>query len=372
MKKRLLIFITLILTITYSYAEKNNFRKHYERGKVFLKNKLYEKAIEEYKKAIEINPDFKEAYLKIAICYDQYLKNYSEAVKYYLKYIEKSGEKSDEIKKIVSNIVNLKYETTDKEFEQLKKAVQFYNKGIKLGKEKKFDKAIKYFKKSLDIAPHYVKSHYALGLAYFNTRDYKNAYNHLLYAVKIDPENPEIKEAYLKLALIADDLFLRDYEMAELFYTKYIQVNGANTAQAKKLLNVIQKVNNLISSAGSFYSMKKLKEAKEKLQEALKLKPFEIRALNNLGIIYLAENRFDSAIAQFKKALNIKEDLGDTYYNLACAYSKKGDTKSALNYFKKGIKYFSNQLIQKALKDEDLKNLRKEKEFKKIIEKFIK
>ncbi len=365
--KKFFIILGIILATNYAIAVQKEYKKHYEKAKVYLKNKMYEEAIKEYKKVVQLKPDFTEIYLKIGICYDQYLHKYSEAVKYYLEYIEKKGKKSDQIKKIIRNIVNLKYVTTDREFAQIKKGVEFYNKGVETGKSKKFDKAIEYFKKSLEIIPHYVKANYAIGIAYFNTKDYANAYNHLLYAIKVDPNNPEIKEAYFKLGLLADDLFLKDYELAEDFYKKYIKLRGSRISEAKKLLSKIEEVDDLILSAAKLYKNKNYKLARQELEKALSIKPFDIRVINNLGIIYLREKKYQEAITQFRKALEIRDNVPDTYYNLACVYSKKGDTKTALRYFKKGIKYFSKDMIKKVLKDKDLENLRKEKEFQKLI-----
>ncbi len=351
----------------FIYADNQDFKMHYKKATIFLKNKEYKNAITEYKNAIQLNPKFKEGYLKIGICYDQYLRDYNNAIEYYMNYIQLCGEKSSEIRKIVKNIVNLKYETSNKEFEEIKKAVDIYNKGINYGKKGDLKKAVEYFKKSINIIPYYLKSNYALGLTYFNLGDYENSYKFLLYAVNVDPDNDEITEAYLKLALISDDLYLKDYELAKRYYQKYIKKNGKNIMQAQQLLDLIEELDKLILEAQQLFMNKRYDEAENKLKEALGIKPFDIRVMNNLGIIYIQEKRYKDAIEQFTNALKIREDFGDAYYNLACVYSKMGDIDMGLKYLQMGKQYFSQDLIEQSKKDNDLKNLRENNDFRKIM-----
>ncbi|MBN1897887.1 MAG: tetratricopeptide repeat protein [Spirochaetes bacterium] len=364
--KKILILSLALCFIVNLYGDDED---HQKRARVFLKNKQYDKAIEEYTEAIKQNPGFTEGYYKIGLIYEQFQKDFFHAIKYYLKYMEKGGEKSEDVRTMVKNIANLRHETTDEEYNEIKKGVNYYNQGVQSGKKGKFQKAIDWFKKSLEIIPHYAKAHYSLGMALFNEKSYKTAYNHLLYAVKVDPDNQEMIEAYFKLGLLSDDIFLGDYRQAVYFYQQYVEKEGSFKRKAERLLQSLEQVNEFVVSSAEFFQNKDYSKAKEKLNLASGLRPNDPRIINNLGIIDLAQDNFENSIHQFKKAIQLKNDFGDAYYNIACAYSKKGDNKEALAYFKKGLKYFSPELVEKAKSDEDLKNLRKDKEFQKLLKK---
>ncbi len=369
MKKIIYLILAVSLFSIRLYAkETEEYKKHYQRGQVYLKNKLYKDAANEYKKSVELNPKFKKGYLKLGIIYDQYLHDYKNAIIYYIKYIEQGGERAEEIKRWIDNIANLKVVTSNKQFAKFKKAVEYYNKGVKLAKKRKFPQAVKWFKKSLKIAPFYAKAHYSLGLAYFTMKKYDKAFEYFINAVKYAPDTPDIKNAYYYLGILYDDLFLKDYEQAYNFYRRYLELGGEKSKQVNKLIAPIIKVNNYIRDAVKLAQQKKYKDALNLLNKAKKIKSFDVRIYNNIATIYILDNKLDKAVQILNKSLQIRDDVGETYYNLACIYSKQNKTSKALHIFKKGLNYYSAMLLKNALKDPDLKNLRKNKEFKKIIE----
>ncbi len=70
------------------------------------------------------------------------------------------------------------------------------------------------------------------------------------------------------------------------------------------------------------------------------------------------------AILTYRKALTYNPSLGMAYYNLACLYAKKGHTEQATQWLKQGRPYFSEQLLETALLDKDLINLREDPYFR--------
>jgi tetratricopeptide (TPR) repeat protein len=65
------------------------------------------------------------------------------------------------------------------------------------------------------------------------------------------------------------------------------------------------------------------------LEEAVRLDPEYMQAINNLGVRYLIANRVDDAIAQFQRAIAIDQHAPASYSNLAHALVIKGDPASA-------------------------------------------
>jgi tetratricopeptide (TPR) repeat protein len=111
----------------------------------------------------------------------------------------------------------------------------------------------------------------------------------------------------------------------------------------------------------------KLKEAKELYKEVIKKEPRHIQALNNLGVVYLKLKRYKWAIIRFNDALDIQHNYVDAYYNLACLYAQKNDTKQSLFYLKNAID-FNPDVRQWAARDNDFKNLANLPAFNKILQ----
>lgn len=60
-------------------------------------------------------------------------------------------------------------------------------------------------------------------------------------------------------------------------------------------------------------------------QKALSLDPTNPVLLVNLGNALVHENKYDDAILAFERAVNLKPDYANAYYNMANAYNLKGD-----------------------------------------------
>jgi Tfp pilus assembly protein PilF len=96
-----------------------------------------------------------------------------------------------------------------------------------------------------------------------------------------------------------------------------------------------------------------------------------VQALNNLGVIYMSQEKYRRAIVRFKDAIKIKHDYSDAHYNLACVYAKRNNTDRSLLYLKKAVA-FNPEVIKWAKDDGDLQSLADLPEFKKLIGETIK
>lgn len=109
-----------------------------------------------------------------------------------------------------------------------------------------------------------------------------------------------------------------------------------------------------------------LKDAGRLYRESLRADPGYVDALNNLGVVYIQEKDYLAAQISFEKAILLKPEYVDPYYNLACLYALKGVTKESIVYLKKAIS-LDQSVKSWARGDADLENLRDQPEFKKII-----
>lgn len=110
-----------------------------------------------------------------------------------------------------------------------------------------------------------------------------------------------------------------------------------------------------------------LVEAERIYRAILERQPAHSRALNNLGIIYMDQNRTADAVRMFNQAVSANDGSVDPYYNLACIYARTNDVILGLHYLKTAV-VMNPAAKGWAREDNDFRNLRSSPEFKKITE----
>jgi tetratricopeptide (TPR) repeat protein len=144
--------------------------------------------------------------------------------------------------------------------------------------------ALKEFQVVLKSNPGHAPAYEAVGRAYLQMKDYKNAEKNLRKAIEI---NPELWRSHNYLGIIHD--YRKRYDAAIIEY-----------------------------------------------QTALKHNPVDGTLYNNLGVSYLLSKNYDAAIKDFRNALKNGYAVPKVYNNLGMALSKKGEYEAALNAFIKG------------------------------------
>jgi tetratricopeptide (TPR) repeat protein len=119
---------------------------YYNRGNAFMYLNDYQKAIEDFKKTIEINPYYAKVYYKLGLIYDGHFINYQQAIKNYSKAIE----------------LNPKY------------AIAYNNRGACYATLGDYHKAIEDFDVAINLDKH-AYYHYNRGLAYKMLGKYNQA-----------------------------------------------------------------------------------------------------------------------------------------------------------------------------------------------------
>ncbi len=185
----------------------NDYVGHYGMGLVYSNKSMLDDAIASYKKAIAITPDFARAYIHLGIDY---------AAKGMLEEAASAYEKA----------VALNPAFKDSEyFSNVYFALGFQHK-----KKGMLDEAILAYKKAIEINPKDYEACVNLGILYFDKRLFKEAIQHYEKAIEINPKNPiaynNLGNAYFASALI---------EKATENYKKTIQLapdsDAANRAR---------------------------------------------------------------------------------------------------------------------------------------------
>ncbi|MBA4423629.1 MAG: hypothetical protein C0390_11140 [Syntrophus sp. (in: bacteria)] len=109
------------------------------------------------------------------------------------------------------------------------------------------------------------------------------------------------------------------------------------------------------------------KRAEDLYQQALILDPGHVRALNNLGVLFMDQKKKREAVALFNRAIVLKKDYVDPYYNLACIYARIDEIDESIRYLKIAVA-INRDVKNWAVKDADMKNVVTSDEFKKIME----
>lgn len=164
---------------------------YYNMGNRFTRLRQYEKAINAYHKAINIDPEKDEAYYNMGRAYYE-LKQYKEAINAYQKAIESNPNK-------------------DKAYDGM---------GIAYTSLKQYEKAIKAYQKAIEINPRQQHAYVNLGNAYTLLGQYDKAINAHKKAIEI---NPKSEAAYANIAYTY--IKLGQYKEAIKVYKKAIEIN---------------------------------------------------------------------------------------------------------------------------------------------------
>lgn len=92
-----------------------------------------------------------------------------------------------------------------------------------------------------------------------------------------------------------------------------------------------------LKAGDRYLDQKKFDEAIAEYQKALQVAPNELHAHMNLGIAYQGKQMWDQAIVEYEKSIGLAPDLVAAHNNLGLAYWKKGRHQEAITELKRTI-----------------------------------
>lgn len=113
----------------------------------------------------------------------------------------------------------------------------------------------------------------------------------------------------------------------------------------------------LYKEAVSFFEKGKLQEAEDIFKTILSRDPGHVNSLNDMGVLSMQNGKYEDAIRYLEKAVKLKPDYVNPYYNLACTYSILNETEKGMTYLNKAVEIDKN-VKDWANKDPDLQNLK--------------
>lgn len=415
--------------IINNILSKNNIKMHssyyYKLGSFFEKSGNTKKALEQFQKAIKINPRNPMYLLRFAKMLSMEKKD-KEALRYTKKaliidprYVPaicfkgitegKSGQykralktfKSKNIRhcKSSNKCASLSYNIglTYQLLNNYRMALIFYNralkynpndskilgmKGVCLVKLGKGIKALKYFKKEANIRPKDLSPILSIGFILLYHDKLSEARKWAAKSLKLAPN--DIGALELNAAISYES---NRYKETLKYIDKAIKLNRNDDRlltikgktlyrlkQLKKAEHFFKKAlavnpnnySSLINYTALLINKNKYSKGMQILNRALKVNPQSIRGLYYKGFILLQQKKYRHGIAILNKYVTkVKWDAG-AYYNLACAYALTKRLNKSLKMLRKAIKLNKKYKID-AQKDKDFINIRKNKAFKKLI-----
>lgn len=204
------------------------------------------------------------------------------------------------------------------------------------------------FKKATHEDPEFWEAYYNLGIAYFNNKEYTNAYNKFNKTILA---LPSFEKAYIGRALTF--LHKKEYQKAEKDFKTAVNLNPYNYLSYYYL----GKIN---------VTLKQYTDANKVLSKAVKLNPDFGKTYFEIGNIYYAQNNLGLAIRNYEKATQLDPDnmeghkiLGDCYYrtsNYPGAYEEfkivlQDNPNDADINFMMGITEYQQAVLEKYIAD---------------------
>lgn len=323
----------------------------YNLGNLYFDLKNYDRAIACFKRVLYLKPDDIKALNNMAITY--YKKGEKERG---IKLLEQVIQQYPDRQKGYIDLATIYMKA--KEFA---KAEQVIKRGLEIKEDpefyfvlgnmeyerKKYQKARKYYKRMIELAPNDPRGYNNLALVEIAMGNERTAIELYEKALEINPDYREAKSNYNSLLKYLKKKEGGTLSMEKEAYRALMDENYQRAIELyNKLLSKPEGATNFaykINLGYAYYKVNDYTNAEKYLYEGLTDKKNEFfEKFNTLGNIYYRTNRPDSAIWAYKKVLAHDPDDYMAKYNLGAAYLAKGDFKRCYELWTEIKDYLKN------------------------------
>lgn len=246
-------------------------------GTAFMEEGEIDAAIERYRFALKLRPNYPEAHFNLGNAY------------------RAKGMTAEALRQL-QTAIRLKPDYAE----------AHNNLGVLLGASGMADKALEHFRAALRLRPNDAEVYGNLGNIYSSMGMAQKAVEHYEIALRISPDDPDFLASLGNVYSSAG----RTDKALEYF------------GRALRLRPDDASLHNNIASV---YGMKgDIDGAVRHLKTALKLRPDYAEARCNLGNAYKLKGDVDKAISEYTQAIGLRPDYADAHFNLGLAYVEKG------------------------------------------------
>ncbi|MDJ0712866.1 MAG: tetratricopeptide repeat protein [Prochloraceae cyanobacterium] len=333
----------------------------YKQGQTFSQSQRYEEALQSYYLAVEITPNYQQAWKGQGDAL-QNLKRYEEAINAYDKAIQ---IRSDYWEAWMAKAVLQKKLGKQKDaIESFKGVTQIKPDYLEAWQEltslqleqKQYSQAVTSFDRINELQPDDAGSWYQKGLLLHKLKDYRGAINSFDRAVEIKRDDYRFwyQRGNSLTMLKRYQQAIRSYQKAlrykpNLYQARYSQ--GMAFISLKDYQNAIAAFDRTVKikpnyskawyhRGWSLHQLKKFHSAISSYNKALKYNRNYYQAWYNRGNCYFNLKKYSQALADYDRALKIKPNYPEAWYS-------KGNTLLKLKRFKKANYAFSRALHYK-------------------------
>ena len=239
------------------------------------------------------------------------------------------------------------------------RAVIFHQFGLIRALHGKYDEALEYSRKSLEIMkqslpadhPTLATSYNNIGMAYEKMGEYSQALQYLQKSLEImkkslSADHPDLAASYNNIGLIYDSM--NDYSQALQYHQKSLEIMKKSLpADHPTLATCYNNIGVIYEKMGEYsqalqYSRKSLEIRKQSLPAD---HPTLATSYNNIGMAYEKMGEYSQALEYHQKSVEIMKqslpvdhpDLATCYNNIGVIYEKMGEYSQALQYSRKSL-----------------------------------
>jgi tetratricopeptide (TPR) repeat protein/tRNA A-37 threonylcarbamoyl transferase component Bud32 len=326
------IIVAILCWITVRPKDISLAKEFYQDGINKYEAQNYKAAIANFSQAIDINPDYAEAYNRRGDSYYR-LGDYKNSL-------------TDSSAAIRLNP---------------KDANSYYDRGFSLYSLNDYNGAIADYNQAIELDPQNAEYYYARGLARNKIKDGQRAFDDFSKAISL---NRELAVAYIERGKIHrklgnkleagkdfDQAIALQPENADLYYERALNYNKLNQKQAaKKDLTKVIEINAKYIKAylarGDIYNdLGDPEKAYADYNQALSINDKYPETYIRLGNFRLKNNDVIGAIADFNKAIKLKPDNASAYNYRGNANLERGFWKDAVKDYTKAIEVNSEYAL---------------------------
>jgi tetratricopeptide (TPR) repeat protein len=321
----------------------------YKKANTFYELQRYEDALDNYKQAIEIKPEYAQAWNgKAKALYE--LDSHPEALSAYDKAIELEPNYLDSWRGRGFALNKLKrYQEAiysfDKALKLQPESPEIFNaRGKALSNLKRYDEAIQSYDKAVELKPDYDQAWYNKASVLYNLKRYQDALDTYEQVIYLKPNN---ERAWYNSGNALVNLNRKKDALKA--YSKAVQYKP-NFYQA------------WLSRGNILISLRHYREAIESFQEVLKYNPGNFDALYSQGWALHQMQRYEQAVAAYDKAIAVTRNNYKVWYSRGNSLYNLRKYQEALSAYNRAIRYKTDHSESWYSKGNVLVNLGKEKE----------
>jgi tetratricopeptide (TPR) repeat protein len=185
-----------------------------------------------------------------------------------------------------------------------------------------YDQALRYFDRSISADPTFMYAYFSQGAIHNEREAHDNAIARYQLATEINPSAQSFTRA---------GAYLRKYE-------RHID----STSKFQKAADLKPSATAYAYWGMALRASARPEEAKERFQKAIETDPSSPNGYNQLGLLYLEQQKWDEAVENFSQAIRLSPQWSNYYYNLGRAFSGAGKHNEASNAMKKADEIYKS------------------------------